>query len=153
MPLTLIHAFRERVAQLFGAGEAPSIARASFWLLATGGFLGLVSTAFPSERPRDTLAVVVTSIFAVLLSLAPGTGFQRLRPRAYELLCAAGTVLVSAGLFFGGTSAYEFFYFWVALYAATSPASSCKRPDSQCHPNVADFSAFAKQVDRPIPRC
>ena len=95
-----------------------SIARASFWLLATGGLLGLVSTAFPSERPRDTLAVVATSILAVLLSLVPGTGFRRLSPRAYELLCAAGTLLVSAGLFFGGTSAYEFFYFWVALYAA-----------------------------------
>ena len=48
----------------------------------------------------------------------PGTRFHRLRPPAYELLCVAGTVLVSAGLFFGGTSAYEFFYFWVALYAA-----------------------------------
>jgi len=118
MPLTPIHALRERVARLFGAGEAPSIARASFWLLATGGLLGLVSTAFPTERPRDTLAVAGTSVLAVLLSLVPGTRFHRLRPPAYELLCAAGTVLVSAGLFFGGTSAYEFFYFWVALYAA-----------------------------------
>ena len=118
MTLTPIHALRERVARLFGAGEAPSIARASFWLLATGGLLGLVSTAFPSERPRDTLAVAGTSVLAVLLSLVPGTRFHRLRPPAYELLCVAGTVLVSAGLFFGGTSAYEFFYFWVALYAA-----------------------------------
>jgi two-component system, cell cycle sensor histidine kinase and response regulator CckA len=118
MPLTLIHALRERVARLFGAGEAPPIARASFWLLATGGLLGLVSIAFPSERPRDTLAVAGTSVLAVLLSLVPGTKFHRLRPRAYELLSAAGTLLVGAGLFFGGTSAYEFFYFWVALYGA-----------------------------------
>ena len=118
MPITPILQLRERVALLFGAGEAPLIARASFWLLATGGLLGLVSTAFPSERPRDTLAVVVTSLLALLLSLVPGTQFRRLPGRAYEGLCGAGTLLVSAGLYFGGTSAYEFFYFWVALYAA-----------------------------------
>ncbi len=118
MPLTRMTALRSRISLLFGAGKAPSVARASFCLLATGGLLGLVSTAFPSERPRDTLAVVGTSLLAVLLSLVPGTQFHRLTPRAYELLCAAGTLLVSAGLYFGGTSAYEFFYFWVALYAA-----------------------------------
>jgi two-component system cell cycle sensor histidine kinase/response regulator CckA len=107
-----------RIAALFGAGEAPALARSSFWLLATGGGLGLVSLAFPSERPRDSLGVVATSLFALLLSLVPGIGFRHLRPRAFEVLCALGTALVSAGLFFGGTSAYEFFYFWVALYAA-----------------------------------
>ena len=116
--MPFVHSLRSRVAVLFGAAEAPAIARASFWLLATGGILGLASTAFPSERARDTGAVIATSIVALLLSLVPGIGFRRLRPRAFELLCTAGTVLVSAGLYFGGTSAYEFFYFWVALYAA-----------------------------------
>ena len=118
MHLGLIQSLHARVACLFGAGEAPQMARASFWLLATGGFLGLVSTAFPSERPRDTLAVVATSILALLLSLVPGACFRHLRRGAFELLSAAGTLLVSAGLYFGGTSAYEFFYFWVALYGA-----------------------------------
>jgi len=118
MPMPFVRSLRSRVAVLFGAGEAPAVARASFWLLATGGILGLASTAFPSERARDTGAVIATSIVALLLSLVPGIGFRRLRPRAFELLCVAGTVLVSAGLYFGGTSAYEFFYFWVALYAA-----------------------------------
>jgi PAS domain S-box-containing protein len=94
------------------------MARASFLLLATGGALGLLSTAFPSERPRETVAVILTAASALLLSLVPGLAFHRLQPRAFELLGAAGTMLVSAGLFFGGTGAYEFFYFWVALYAA-----------------------------------
>ena len=118
MPRMSLVLIRERIARLFEAGESPAIARASFCLLATGGALGVVSTAFPSERPRDTAAVVMTSVCALLLSLLPGIGFRRLPPFAFELLCAAGTVLVSAGLFFGGTSAYEFFYFWVAFYAA-----------------------------------
>src|SRR3954469_8001851 len=99
---------RTTISEAFGAGSAPAVARASFWLFATGGVLGLVSTALPSERPRTTAAVVVTSVLALALSLVPGIGFRRLRPVAYELLCAAGTLLVSAGLYFGGTSAYEF---------------------------------------------
>jgi two-component system, cell cycle sensor histidine kinase and response regulator CckA len=116
---TMSHfSIRSRIARLFGAGESPATARASFCLLATGGALGLASTAFPSERPRDTAAVVVVSALGLLLSLVPGVGFRRLQPFAFELLCAAGTLLVSAGLYFGGTSAYEFFYFWVAFYAA-----------------------------------
>ncbi len=37
---------------------------------------------------------------------------------AFELLCAGGTLLASTALYVGGADAYEFFYFWVALYAA-----------------------------------
>ena len=45
-------------------------------------------------------------------------------PAGAELLTAAGTVLVGAALYFSGTTAYAFFYVWIALYAAyyLSPA-------------------------------
>src|SRR5438093_12447452 len=106
--------FRTAIKDAFGAGSAPAVARASFWLLATGGVLGLVSTALPSERSRNAVAAVLTSALALVLSLVPGTAFRRLRPVAYELLCAAGTVLVSVGLYVGGTNADDVFYFWVS---------------------------------------
>jgi len=45
-------------------------------------------------------------------------------PAGADVLTAAGTVLVGAALYFSATTAYEFFYVWVALYAAyfLSPA-------------------------------
>jgi two-component system, cell cycle sensor histidine kinase and response regulator CckA len=113
-----IPAVSKAVPILGKVGEAPAMARASFFLLLTGGALGLVSTLFVSEQPRNTGAVVVTAIAALLLSLVPALRFDRLTSRTYELLCAAGTLLVSSAICFGGTSAYEFFYFWVAFYAA-----------------------------------
>ncbi len=40
------------------------------------------------------------------------------RAVTFELLASAGTLLVTAALWFGGTDGYELFYFWIALYAA-----------------------------------
>ena len=98
--------------------ERAAMARAGFYLLAVGGLLALVSLALPSEEPRNGAAILATAVCALALSLIPLLAFSRLPVVAFELLCSAGTLLVGSGLYFGGTAGYEFFYFWIALYAA-----------------------------------
>jgi PAS domain S-box-containing protein len=93
------------------------MATASSFLLALGGVLGFISLAFPSETSRSGAAVAGVAACAIVLSLLP-VAVSGLPQWAFELLTASGTLLVGAGLFFGGTTAYEFFYFWVAIYAA-----------------------------------
>lgn len=99
-------------------GERVGMARASFYLFAVGSLLALVSLALPTDEPRSGSGIFVTATCALALSLIPLLAFSRLPVVGFELLTSAGTLLVSSALYFGGRDGYEFFYFWVALYAA-----------------------------------
>ncbi len=116
VPATL----RDRL-RLNGSGERserPAMARAAFYLFAVGGLLALVSLTLPTEQPRNEAALAATALTALAFSFLPLVAFDRLPVWAFELLCAGGTLLASTALYVGGADAYEFFYFWVALYAA-----------------------------------
>jgi PAS domain S-box-containing protein len=118
--------FRQRVSwkELRGLGVKPRqdprlLARFTFYLYAAGGALTLITLGLPGPPDRNELAIAAFAGCAYAASAAVLLGFDRLRMRAFELLAALGTILITASLYFTGESvgAYRLFYFWVALSA------------------------------------
>ena len=96
------------------------MARAGFYLFAAGGTIGVVSVLLPGGPGRNEEALLVTSFAAYACAVFELVRFDRLSLRAFEVLTALGTVLVSSALYFGGAGSdfYRLFYVWVVLYAA-----------------------------------
>jgi PAS domain S-box-containing protein len=116
--------FRQRVSwkELRGLGVKPRqdprlLARFTFYLYAAGGALTLITLGLPGPPARNELAIAAFAGCAYAGSAAVLLGFDRLRMRAFEVLAALGTVLITASLYFTGESvgAYRLFYFWVGL--------------------------------------
>src|SRR5256885_8131866 len=113
----------------FGAGgavpdagdrsEIALMARVGAYLYAAGATLALVWLAFPHPRGSDDaiLFAIVGAAFAGAAALR--VRGDRLPGGAFELVVAAGTVLISAAIHFSGRSGTPFvlFYLWSNLYA------------------------------------
>src|SRR2546423_4181015 len=113
----------------FGAGgavpdagdrsEIALMARVGAYLYTAGATLALVWLAFPHPRGSDDAILL-----AIVGAAYAGAAFLRFRgdrlpEGAFELVVAAGTVLISAAIHFSGRSGTPFvlFYLWSNLYA------------------------------------
>jgi PAS domain S-box-containing protein len=99
--------------------ERVAMARSAFYLLAVGATIGLASLALPGNAGRDTVASTTIALAVYGLAAAVLVGFTRLPLWWYQGVAAAGTIAVTAGIYYGGQSGSVFalFYFWVILYA------------------------------------
>jgi PAS domain S-box-containing protein len=118
--------FRQRVSwrELRGLEGKPRqdprlLARFAFYLYAAGGALTLITLALPGPPDRNELAIAALAGCAYAASVAVLLAFDRLSMRAFELVAAFGTLLITCTIYFSGegASAYRLFYFWVGLSA------------------------------------
>ena len=93
------------------------MARSLMYLFAAGGAVTLVSLALAQAHDEARIATTGACAFAIagLLFL----GYDRIPTWGFQLLLAAGTVLVEWTVYASGdaTSPYAMFYFWIAIYA------------------------------------
>ena len=97
--------------------EVASLALA--FLFAAGGALALISLLLPHSASVDVTGVAVVAGSALPVAAA----CYGLRPIPWPVMhgaLALGTVMISLAVWFSGTfaGAYTFFYLWVALFAA-----------------------------------
>jgi hypothetical protein len=95
------------------------MARASVFLLGGGGALGLLSIAVPGDPHRNTLAIALFCVAAIVLAGVYLLGLDRLPRRLLELTPTFATGLITLDLFVAGerTDAAPVFFFLVVLYA------------------------------------
>ena len=96
---------------------AAMVARTGFYLLTAGATATLTSLFFDV---RDHLGVGACTVVAYGLALLCLAGYDRLPERGFQLISGCATVIVSLGLYYGGSGStyYEQFYVWIALFAA-----------------------------------
>ncbi|MFN2526078.1 MAG: diguanylate cyclase domain-containing protein [Actinomycetota bacterium] len=96
-------------------------ARALAILFAAGGSLVLLTLLLPHQRALAAEQVIRPVLLAFVLAAVLHLGAGRLRTWTVHLFLTAGTVLISAVVFFGSSAGssipYSILYAWVALYA------------------------------------
>ena len=95
------------------------MARAHIYFFGAGATLAL-ATLLLFERPGASLAgQIAVVVFGYAIVAVVVAGFDRLPEWSYRAIQTMGTLLISFGVYFGGTggSAYAVFYVWVGLYA------------------------------------
>ena len=97
-----------------------AMARISALLYISGGSLGVVSLLLPGDPGRDGPAILVISLAALVMTGVPLGWFTRLPLSVFHLLTVSGSLMITLGLFFGGTNAYVYglLYFWIVIYAS-----------------------------------
>jgi diguanylate cyclase (GGDEF)-like protein len=113
-------AWRERGEPVRVFEDPATMARTFTYLFGIGATLLLVTLPLPHSADRDTVGLVVTAVAAFVAALGFLALFDRLPLWFYEASPLLGTVLVSLGVYFGGSdapSAYATYYFWVVLAA------------------------------------
>ena len=102
------------------SASSARIGRTAFWLLLLGASVGLVSLLFHGGRGRDDLALGVITACGYPIALLCIIGYDRLTVRAYQAISLGVGLLVTCGLYYGGTDAgyYRMFYVWAALFTA-----------------------------------
>jgi two-component system, cell cycle response regulator len=113
-------AWREQGEPVRVFEDPATMARTFTYLFGIGATLLLVTLPFPHSPDRDTAGLVVTAIAAYLAALGFLVLFDRLPLWFFEATPLLGTVLVSLGVYFGGSdaaAAYATYYFWVVLAA------------------------------------
>ena len=96
------------------------MARTFAYLFAVGGSLLLISIALPHSPDRDVTGLVAVAIAAYLSAFGSLVFYQRVPLWLLRATPAAGTILVSLSVYWGGSNgaaAYAMYYFWVALAA------------------------------------
>ena len=96
------------------------MARTFTYLFGGGATLLLFSLLLPHSPDRDTTALLVVSAGAYVSSAGFLALYDRLPGWVFQIAPAAGTLLVSLAVYFGGSNgadAYVMFYFWVAMAA------------------------------------
>jgi len=122
MPSKLMHRLSpgefRRAAE--GAQRDPTtMARATVYFFTAGATLGLVDILVRTGGEASLTGQVVSTAAAYAITAFVLVVFDRLPPWVYGALIALGTVLITAGVYFGdaGMSALVLLYCWVALYA------------------------------------
>jgi diguanylate cyclase (GGDEF)-like protein len=113
-------AWREQGEPVRVFEDPATMAKTFTYLFGIGATLLLVTLPLPHSADRDTVGLVVTAVAAYVAALGFLALFDRLPLWFYEVSPLLGTVLVSLGVYFGGSdapAAYATYYFWVALAA------------------------------------
>ncbi len=107
------------------AAAAPSpdpstLARAHAYFFAAGATLALLSILLPHEPAMSESGILACAAVAYGVAGAMIAGFDRIPDWAFRAAQVLGIVLITATVFFSGssTSAYATGYVWVSLYAA-----------------------------------
>jgi len=103
-----------------GAQRDPTtMARATVYFFTAGATLGVVDILVRTGGEASLAGQVVSTAAAYAIAAYVLVVFDRLPPWVYGALIALGTVLITAGVYFGdaGVSALVLLYCWVALYA------------------------------------
>jgi diguanylate cyclase (GGDEF)-like protein len=113
-------AWREQGEPVRVFEDPGTMARTFTYLFGIGATLLLVTLLLPHSSDRDTVGMVVTAVAAYAAALGFLAFFDRLPLWFYEVSPVLGTILVSLGVYFGGSdasAAYAAYYFWVVLAA------------------------------------
>jgi diguanylate cyclase (GGDEF)-like protein len=100
------------------------MARAGFVLFAVAAVVNLLGVLLPHQAGVDVEGYIAVTALAAGWALVFLFGGARLPDAVFQAGCAAGTVLVSLGLFFNGerhggaAGGDEMYYAWVVLYVA-----------------------------------
>ncbi len=100
--------------------DPANMARTFTYLFGGGATLLLVSLLLPHSPDRNTTALLIVSASAYVSSAGFLALYDRLPSWVFQVAPAAGTLLVSLAVYFGGSNgadAYVMFYFWVAMAA------------------------------------
>jgi diguanylate cyclase (GGDEF)-like protein len=111
-------AWRERVEPARMFEDPATMARTFTYLFGIGATLLLVTLPLPHSADRDTVGLVATAVAAYLAAAGFLVWFDRMPLWLFEASPLVGTILVSLGIYFGGSeapAAYAYYYFWVAL--------------------------------------
>jgi len=100
--------------------ERAVMARALAFLYGAGATLVGTTLVLPHSANTEKLGVAVPCILAVFVVAALLAGAGRIPVGALQGVLAAGTVLISQCVLFGGdgAAAYALMYVWIALYAS-----------------------------------
>ena len=97
----------------------PAMARTLGWFYLAGAALGALSLALPHSRSTDVVGVVVVVAVALVGSAPLLAGAKFLPAAAIPGFLLAGSLLITAAVYFDGHtgSVYAFFYVWVGVEA------------------------------------
>lgn len=90
-------------------------------LYAAGGVLTILSLVLPHPSSVNEIGALSASCIAIVAAALLLTTGDRFQPWAFEGLVAAGSILISIGIHFGGyamgTPSYALFYLWIGVYS------------------------------------
>jgi diguanylate cyclase (GGDEF)-like protein len=100
--------------------DPATMARTFTYLFGVGATLLLVSLALPHPSDRDTAGLLAIAAVAYASSIAFLALYDRLPGWGFQVAPLWGTILISLGVYFGGSDAadaYAMYYVWVAVAA------------------------------------
>jgi diguanylate cyclase (GGDEF)-like protein len=104
---------------LEGTLGRPAMARTLGWFYVAGATLGGLSLALPRSSATDIVAMVVIIALAYAGGALLLAGSTRLPDAAIPCFLVAGSLLITAAVYFDGhtSSVYAYFYVWVGVEA------------------------------------